>query len=167
MVDSLLVLIREAQESDLPALEWEGEFRHFRDVYHHAFEETRSGRRVMLVAEAASRIVGQLFIQLDFPPKRGSETRATAYLYSFRVRPEYRQQGIGTQLIQAAEERLVGMGYRRTVISVAVANRTARRLYERLGYRVFTQDPGQWSYIDDRGQLQQVDEPAHVLEKGL
>lgn len=119
------------------------------------------------MAEADSRIVGQLFVQLDFPPRPDSGIRPTAYLYSFRVRPEYRQQGIGTQLIQSAEERLAGMGYRRTVISVAVANRTARRLYERLGYRVFTQDPGQWSYVDDRGQLQQVDEPAHVLEKDL
>lgn len=167
MVDSLLALIREAREPDLPTLEWEGAFTHFREMYRRAFEETRTGRRIMLVAEVDARVVGQIFIQLDSPPKPGSHTRASAYLYSFRVRPEYRQQGIGTQLLQAAEERLLARGYRRTVISVAVVNETARRLYERLGYSVFTRDPGQWSYVDDRGQLQQVDEPAYVLEKYL
>ncbi len=167
MVDSLLALIRDAKESDLPALEWEGAFAHFRGLYQRAYEETRSGRRVMLVAEADSQIVGQIFIQLDSSPKPGGDGKATAYLYSFRVRPEYRHQGIGTQLIQAAEGRLLARGYRRTVISVAVNNLTARRLYERLGYRVFTQDPGQWSYLDDHGQLQHVNEPAYVLEKDL
>jgi ribosomal protein S18 acetylase RimI-like enzyme len=167
LVDSLLVLIREARESDLPGLEWEGAFSHFRGLYQRAFLETQSGRRIMLVAEADSQVVGQLFIQLDSFPKPGGDGRATAYLYSFRVRPEYRKQGIGTQLIQAAETRLQTRGYRRAVISVAVTNLTARKLYEHLGYRVYAQDPGQWSYIDDQGQLQRVDEPALVLEKEL
>ncbi len=165
MVDSLLVLIREARESDLSALEWEGAFTHFRGLYRRSFLEAQSGRRVMLVAEAASQIVGQLFVQLDFPTAPGGDGRTTAYLYSFRVRPEYRNLGIGTQLIQAAEARLQTQGYHRTVISVAVTNVTALKLYEHLGYRVFAEDPGQWSYIDDRGQLQQVNEPSYVLEK--
>ncbi len=167
MVDSLLVLIREAKESDLPALEWEGEYSHFRSLYRQAFRETRSGRRVMLLAESASGVVGQLFIQLDPKNLPGGKGKLTAYLYAFRVRPEHRNQGIGTQLIEEAESRLRDRGFRRAVISVAVTNPTARRLYERLGYHVFAQDPGQWSYTDDLGEVQRVDEPALILEKDL
>jgi len=55
----------------------------------------------------------------------------------------------------------------RVVISVATRNTAARRLYERLDYRIFSEDPGEWSYVDHLGQVREVREPAFVLEKWL
>ncbi|MGX5816653.1 GNAT family N-acetyltransferase [Chitinophaga lutea] len=58
------------------------------------------------------------------------------YLDSIGVSAERRGQGIGQQLIAAAEERARNEGHRYTGLIVSEANPQAQRLYERLGYVV-------------------------------
>ncbi len=167
MFEGLRVRIREATAEDLPALEWEGEYRHFRRLYRRTLEDARKGRGLMLLAEVDGRVVGQVFVQFDvFRPEMPRGTRV-GYLYAFRVRPEYRRRGIGTQLIHQAEQALRERGMNRAVIAVARENVGALRLYERLGYRRFAEDPGEWSYVDHKGRLRKVHEPAYLLEKPL
>ena len=73
--------------------------------------------------------------------------------------------GIGTSLLQEAEEMLLDYGFSRAVISVAQDNAPARLMYEKLGYTIFAEDPGEWSYFDDSGVLQHIIEPSFVLAK--
>ena len=162
MVETVDVVIRTGKEPDLPAMEWEGEYRRYRRLYKMAMEEAKAGRRLILVAEVDGRIIGQIIVQLN-----RADAAGTGYLYAFRVRPEWRNRGIGTRLIQVAEASLVRMGFRRALIAVARDNPGARRLYERMGYVLFAEDAGEWSFIDDRGQLQRVVEPSWLLEKPL
>ena len=82
MVDQVAPLIREAQESDLRALEWEGRYKHFRRLYRQAMREAQQGRRILLVAELEEEIVGQLFVQLESRAGRladGSTSERTAH----------------------------------------------------------------------------------------
>ena len=130
-----------------------------------AYAEALRGRRILLVAEAAGHVVGQIFVQIDSAFSAG-DGRA-AYLYALRVRPEVRNRGIGTELVREAEAMLRQRGFLRALISVAKENQAARRLYERLGYQVFGEDPGNWSFFDDQGQVQEVHEPAFLLDKQL
>lgn len=167
MVDRTRVVIREAQETDLKALEWEGRYQHYRRLYRRAMAEAKKGRRVLLVAEAGDRIVGQIFVQLSSGRAKYADGDQSGYLYAFRVRPEFRNQGIGTQLLEAAEEVLQARGFARAVIAVAKENEAALRLYEGKGYSVFAEDPGKWSYVDHEGELRRVSEPAFVMEKAL
>ncbi len=167
MAEAPVVVIRSATESDLPAMEWEGEYAHFRRLYRRALAEASHGRRRLLLAEVSQLVVGQLFVQLSGSPLASSEPGRTGYLYAFRVRPAFRNQGIGTRLVHHAEACLREKGHRRAVLSVAKENLDARRLYERLGYCVCAEDPGEWSYVDDAGNMRQVSEPAYVLEKRL
>jgi ribosomal protein S18 acetylase RimI-like enzyme len=159
------IVIRAARADDLEALEWEGEYRRYRLVYQRAFAESLRGRRVLLVAELQGQVIGQIFLQVD-SALSGASGRA-AYLYALRVRPQYRNRGIGTDLVREAEAILRERGFSRALISVAKGNDAARRLYERLGFEVFGEDAGNWSYLDDLGQLQEVHEPAYLLEKLL
>lgn len=167
MVERSKVLVREARESDLKALEWEGRYQHFRRLYRRAMAEAKRGRRILLVAEVEGRIVGQIFIQLASGRAELADGERSGYLYAFRVRPAFRGQGIGSQLLQAAEDELRVRAFERAVIAVAQDNPAALRLYESRGYVRFAEDPGEWSYIDHRGQLQRVTEPAFILEKRL
>lgn len=167
MVEGVQALIREATEEDLRALEWEGRYQHYRRLYRRAMAEAKRGRRVLLVAEADDRVVGQIFVQLSSGRGEYADGERSGYLYAFRVRPNYRNQGIGTQLLDEAEDVLRERGFSRAVIAVAKENDAARRLYENRGYSVFAEDPGKWSYIDHEGELRRVSEPAYVLEKGL
>jgi ribosomal protein S18 acetylase RimI-like enzyme len=159
------LIIRPARAEDLRALEWEGEYQRFRMVYQRAYADSLRGRRILLVAEEQGEIVGQIFMQID-SALSGGDGRA-AYLYALRVRPTHRNRGIGTELVREAEAILRTRGFARALISVAKNNDPARRLYERLGYEVFGEDPGNWSFFDDRGKQQEVHEPAYLLDKIL
>lgn len=161
------IKIREAKEYDLTALEWEGEYRRFRLIYQRAMLESRKGRQILLVAEVDNQIVGQILIQLNSVQADPKPQPYTAYLYSFRVRPGLRNKGIGSALIEKAEEKLGELTYRRALIAAAKANPGARRLYERHGYEVIMEDTGEWSFVDDLDQVHQITEPSYIMEKWL
>ena len=159
--------IRFATRDDLNALEWDGEYTHYRRLFERAIEEARRGRRILLLAEIEGQLVGQLFVQLSPRAKSSTASISSGYMYAFRVKTPYRNQGVGSQLIHEAEQNLSNRGYIRAVITVEKRNVAARRLYERAGYAVVRENSGEWSYIDHEGKLQEVREPAFVLEKWL
>lgn len=167
MVDRIAPVIREATEADLRALEWEGRFKHFRRLYRRAMEEANHGRRVLLVAEIDDQIIGQLFVQLESRAGRLADGNTSGYLYSFRVRPEHRNRGVGSALLLRAEKTLRDRGFQRAVIAVAKENEKARRMYEKHGYQFVADDPGEWSYLDHEGNLRRVSEPAEIMQKLL
>lgn len=167
MVEALGVHIREAVESDLPALEWDGEYTHFRRVYRQAMREAQRDRRLIYLAEASGEVVGQLFVHLHSIWRTSFGGAQAGYLHSFRVKPGFRSQGIGSRLLNTAEADLVQRGYTRAVISVAQTNRRAQELYRQRGFSVYTEDPGEWAYMDHRGRLKRVSEPAFVMVKTL
>jgi ribosomal protein S18 acetylase RimI-like enzyme len=159
--------IRKAAKSDLPALEWEGEYRVFRRLYKRAMNEAMKGRRILLVADMDGRLIGQIFIQLHSVPADPKRVPKTAYLYSFRVRPEYRNMGIGSSLVSKAEEALQMKAFDRVLIGVARDNHDALRLYQRLGYEMLTEDSGEWSFVDHENRVRKIVEPTYILEKYL
>jgi len=167
MTDLQTVLIRPLTEQDLSALEWEGVYRSHRTVFRRTFEEMQQGQKIMLVAVRGEEIVGQIFVQLESSEARFANGRTRGYLYSLRVRPAWQRQGIGTQLIGAGEAELHTRGFTTAVISAGKENPGALRLYQRLGYRVFAEDPGVWYFTDVNGNQQCFQEPCWVLEKSL
>ena len=167
MVDVLQFRIRPAERADLTELEWDGQYKHFRRVYQQAMQEAERGNRLLLVAEADEEIIGQIFIAFENTWKNRFRGQRTAYLHSFRVKPAYRNQGIGRSLLKRAEAEIISHGFGRSVISVAKENTDALRLYEKHGYHIFSEDAGSWSYFDDKGVLQHINEPAYVLQKEL
>jgi ribosomal protein S18 acetylase RimI-like enzyme len=160
-------IVRPLEERDLPALEWNGEFLHFRNLFRQAFEDMRIGTRLLLVIEhrPSGEIVGQIFIQWNSSDPRFADGRRRGYLYSLRVKPAFQRRGLGRRLMDAAEEILRQRGMDTASIGVEKDNRDARSLYERQGYRIIAEDPGCWSYIDHLGKRQEVSEPAWLMEK--
>lgn len=162
------IRIRQAKQRDLPALEWGGEFRHFRNVYEEAFRRTQMGNALIWLAELSHQgIIGQVFVQLKSDHSELADGFSRAYIYSFRVRGPYRGQGLGTRLLLHTENDLMTRGFQWATLNVGQTNPDARRLYERHGYRVVSEDAGIWSYFDDKGILQNVEEPAWRMIKCL
>jgi ribosomal protein S18 acetylase RimI-like enzyme len=161
------VTIRPIQEADLAALEWDGLYRHYRRVFQQTFQETRQGKRLMLAALNANEIIGQVFVQLKGSDSSLVDGKQRGYLYALRVKADWQRRGVGRQLITAGEAELARRRYRMAVIAAAKTNLAARRLYERLGYAVFAEDPGLWYYTDADGKQQRIEEPAWLLEKQL
>ncbi len=162
------VFIRPAVESDLPALEWNGEYTHFRNLYREVYSSARRGDALLWVAEIyPTGIIGQLFVQLNSSRKELANGFDCAYLYGFRIQPQYRNLGIGSAMLGFVEADLQDRHYRWACLNVNRENHGARRFYERYGYRIVTLEAGIWSYMDDKGKLRQVHEPAWRMAKDL
>lgn len=166
MIESLI--IRHATRDDLPSLEWDGQFTHFRHLFAQAFHRAEEGEAVLWVAELPpTGLIGQLFVQLESHQTELADGSSRAYIYSFRVQQPYRGAGIGSLLMHTAETDLRKRGYHRITLNVGRDNPDARRLYMRFGYIVVADEPGRWSYLDHTGHRRHVNEPSWRMEKEL
>ncbi|MEP7293265.1 MAG: GNAT family N-acetyltransferase [Chloroflexota bacterium] len=161
------VTLRLATYDDLPRLEWYGQYTHFRALFRRTYQEQLQHRRLMLVADCNDFPIGNLFVQLRGGEQRQTDGRRRAYFYSLRVMEMFQGHGIGTSLIYEAEQLAAEQHFQWATIAAATDNPRARRLYERLGYNVFAQDDGKWSYRDHENRVRYVHEPCWVLEKRI
>lgn len=162
------IRFRYIEPADLPALEWDGEFIHFRRLYADIYKRVERGDGLMWAAEIPGKgIIGQLFISLSSNRPELSDGWQRAYIYGFRIRPSYRSRGIGSDMMRVVEADLLARGYKTVTLNVAQNNPGALRLYERLGYKVVGYEPGEWSYLDHLGKRRDVKEPAWRMEKKL
>jgi ribosomal protein S18 acetylase RimI-like enzyme len=160
--------VRHARSTDLPAMEWDGELTHYRRLFAEVFKYTQQGLGLMWVAELPTvGIIAQLFVHLNSQRLELADGAERAYIYGFRVKAAYRSRGLGTLMMTLVEEDLVSRGFTWVALNVGRDNPDALRLYERLGYEVIGPDPGRWSYLDDKGVMQTVHEPAWRMQKRL
>jgi ribosomal protein S18 acetylase RimI-like enzyme len=124
------VRMRTCRAEDLPDLEWFGMYRHHREIFGEAFARHLRGENIMLVGELHQYPIGQAWIDLT---KRRSE--GVGYIWAVRVFPFLRGLGLGSRLMQFAEQVLRERSIFTAEVGVEKDNPDARRLYERLGYR--------------------------------
>jgi len=168
MPDGVCIRIREAREIDLPGMEWDGEFAHFRRLYKQHFQNSRSGNTLIWVAENEEKeIVGQVFLSLLSSQSELADGIHRAYLFSFRLKSAYRNHGLGGYMLEFVEKYLVQRGFDTLRINVARDNDLAKQMYEKHGYRVVGSEEGGWRYEDQFGQWQTVHEPAWRMLKKL
>ena len=162
------VFIRQAEKDDLVSLEWNGEYTHFRRLYADTYMMVEQGKAVIWIAEIdGSGLIGQCFVSLKGNRPELADGIIRAYVYGFRVQPHFRNQGIGTRIMHTIEDDLRKRGFRQVTLNVGKDNHDASRFYDRLGYIVDGEDPGQWSYIDDKGKRRDMHEPAWRMVKEL
>lgn len=161
-------LIRSIQETDLKKLEWGKMYRPYRKLMRKSFEDHLMGKKVYLVARVNGKITGQIIIDwriLKDLDKSDGKTRV--YLYSLRVFPAFRNQGLGTTMISFCENFLQNKGFKFATIACEKKNPRAAKLYQRLGYKIFKEDNSEWKFEDHKGVIRKVNEPEWVLEKAL
>jgi len=167
-VDLDEMIIRQVKKTDLPALEWEGEYQHYRPMFADLYRQTRVGRTLMWVIETPqSEIIGQAFVLLKSSERDAADGRDRAYVFAFRIKPQWRNKGIGKYLMDFIETDLRQRGFKTITLNVAKDNHDALRLYHRLGYQVMGPRAGRWSYRDHLGEVHHVNEPAWRMMKEL
>ncbi len=170
------IKFRVAEESDLPLLEWHGEFTHFRNLFRLTYEGQVRGERLMLLADVNGFPVGQVFLLFNqgtvlfqnvLRRKNNAPRQQRGYIYAFRVMSHLQGLGIGTRLMYESEAILMDQGCTWATISVAKDNPRAKKLYEHLKYQAYLEDEGRWNYVDHTGKVIQVHEPCWMMEKKL
>ena len=160
--ETLAVTIRVCAEADLPALEWDGMFEDHREIILEAFVRQQQRSNIMLVAESDSHIVGQVWIDLTKLASRG-----TGFLWAWRVHPEARSRGIGTELIGAAEAWLASNAFESGALGVEKENLRGLRLCRRLGYEVAGELLERYTYATPGGSSHDVTVDQWLLQKRL
>lgn len=132
--------IRRASAGDLPALARAfGQHHYFADRVRRQEAE----RGVLLLAWLRGVPVGDLYVWWERPeePEIAERLPDVPLLNHLEVGPPYRNKGIGTRILLAAETLLIHRGHERVALGVEPSNEDAIRLYERLGY-------ARWPYPD-------------------
>ena len=131
-------------------------------VHEQRFAAQESGEGVYLFVWLGDAPVGHAYLswtgQAEHPEVRDVGVAAA-----------HRRKGLGTLLMDAAEERARAQGARRLGLAVALENHGARGFYERLGYADADKEPFTISYEawGDRGVPRQVTERCVYLRKEL
>lgn len=90
-------------------------------------------------AVSEGEVCGFLCLFMPDKPRNGFIHARTGVILNFGVDESYRRRGIGTQLILYAEEYLLSKGIDAMELDVFMFNEKARKLYEKMGYKVTEQ----------------------------
>lgn len=162
------IRVRHLEITDLPALEWDGQYSHFRRIFRETYHSMQRGLAVMWVADdVEAGIIGQVFVQLNSARPELADGWQRAYIFGFRIKEAFRNRGLGAHMLAVVEDDLRRRGFYFVTLNVGKDNPAARRFYERHGYRCVADEPGCWSYLDDADQIHEVHEPAWRMEKRL
>jgi GNAT superfamily N-acetyltransferase len=162
------IAIRHAEEYDLVGMEWEGEYSHYRQLYRDIYVSSLRGDAIIWLADLLDHgIIGQIFAQLRSTRSDYADGHTRAYLFGFRVRFLYQNNGVGNLLLTTAESELIKRGFRSAVLNVSKSNHHALEYYLKSGYIVEGDDPGKWSYMDQFGNHKEVNDPSWKLQKQL
>ena len=158
-------VFRDIRVTDLPELEWFGEYSHFRRLEESNYRDVKMGLKRWLIAEVNGFPIGHIKINLHVSDQERGNPRG--YLFALRIIKPFQGLGIGSHLIKIAEALLRADGYRFVSIAVGMDNPRARRLYEKLGYQVYREELGRWSYTDPAGITHDVQEPEFLMDKPI
>ena len=124
-------MLRDATPADFDML-WRIDQECFVEGISYSKEELRHymrrPRAFTIVEENEGRIAG--FIVAE------SSARGSGHIITIDVLPAFRRSGLGSRLLDAAEERLLGSGCHGVLLEVAVDNAAAIHFYTRHGYSV-------------------------------
>ena len=98
------------------------------------FQNIASGNAAFWALDHNGELIGELYVFLDFDDKDFADRTDRAYLCAFRVKEEYRGQGLGSRLMEKAIAELKENGFRSASIGVAADEPQNIKLYHRMGF---------------------------------
>ncbi|MFG1946791.1 GNAT family N-acetyltransferase [Nonomuraea sp. NPDC048826] len=134
-------------------------------------DRQRERHGVLLVAWHGFDPIGDVYLWLDQAeePELRERLPGVPLLTHLEVAPAYRNRRIGTRLMDAAEERLRGLGHDRVALGVDPRNDRVWPLYRRLGYEEWPHPPVPTTrriYLPG-GRVEQVPDVCRILVKDL
>ncbi len=137
-------------------------------IHKDHFARQLLGIATYLIAWRADEPLGSVVVQWNgcIGPNAKKAYPQVVELNHLQVRDNFRGHGVGSELINAAEELACRPGNCQMGVSVADNNHDARRLYLRLGYRpsgVF--DVSEYDWVSEDGQVHRAVERNQLLVK--
>ena len=159
-IDGRVFRIRQARQDDLDHILWGNE--HLRANRQAFLDRQARGDEIILLPTLDDQPIGHLAVDLVRLRAEGG-----VYLYWFHVLDPFARKGIGTAVVKRAEQIAVETGRHFSEIAVGKTNDAARRLYERLGYRLLGDRIDRWIADQPDGSQVEVVDDNWVLRKPL
>ena len=162
------IQIRLMRESDLPAMEWGGEFACYRRVFREILRAQERGiSKAFLAFTESGEVVGQVFLTRKFPNPDYSPNDPYLFLTSFRVKPAFQGRGLGGRLLRrcvvsAWEEKIPAL-----LLNCSLSNKSAYRFYLHHGFQLVREMVCRWSFVDQYGEVHNECEAAYLLRKDV
>ena len=152
--------VRDLELADLPSCAWSGPATHLAAIAR-ALDRARLGEVEYLAACPPSGLPVGLG-GIDYAKTSGAGT-----IWMLAVHPALQSCGIGTVLIQAAEQRIRARGLHRAELGVEDVNPRARALYERLCYAAYGSEPDSWDQQAVDGTISRYETTLTLMRKEL
>lgn len=121
--------IRNFTPQDFPAVEEilkeAGSYDQVWDQERHWVDKSQEDSKTILVAEVEKEIVGCVLVIKE---------RWTTFVFRLAVKKQYRNQGVGSALLEAGEKVLKNYGADEVAIFVAATDEDLQEFYSRRGY---------------------------------
>ena len=156
----LPLTVRDLTAADLPSCAWSGGPMHIAAI---AAALDRAGRgEVEFLAACPPSGLPVALGGIDYTKIPGA-----GVLWMLAVHGALQSCGIGTVLIEAAEQRIRARGLGRAELSVEECNPRARALYERLGYVAYGSAPESWDEDGPDGSVVRYETVCTLMRKEL
>ncbi|MBP9822332.1 MAG: GNAT family N-acetyltransferase [Candidatus Pacebacteria bacterium] len=99
----------------------------------HLLSQIKEQGGKLFVAEVDQKVVGFVVVRIDTEESPCVDKKKVAYIPDLSVMGDYRNKGIGAELLKKAEGFAVGEGFSDIYLDVSVGNQ-AISLYKRSGY---------------------------------
>jgi len=157
---ALPLTVRDLTAADLPACRWSGGRTHLASIAGELDRAARSEAEYLAVCPPSGLPVALGGIDYVKIPGAG-------LLWQLAVHEALQSCGIGTILIQAAEQRIRSRGLRWAELGVEECNPRARALYERLGYVAYGSAPESWDEDAPDGSVVRYQTVCTLMRKEL
>ncbi|MEV4222148.1 GNAT family N-acetyltransferase [Nonomuraea sp. NPDC049725] len=154
------VTVRDLIPRDLPACAWSGSAGHLRLVERELARAAKGEVDYLAVCTPVDLPVA--IGGVDYRLREGAGT-----LWQLAVLPALQSRGLGTLLIQAAEQRIGERRLCRAELAVEEDNPRARALYERLGYVAYGRKPEAWDEEAPDGSVHRHETTCVLMRKDL
>ena len=126
-------MIRTASAEEMLKLWGYDEIEHASSTARFFYENLSSGNALFWTIEHEGELIGELYVFFAIEEDKDfADGITTAYLCAFRVRKEYRGQGLGSQMMETALADLKSRGFQRATIGAD--DERNRKLYDRMGF---------------------------------
>ena len=96
------------------------------------YRNISSGNAVFWTVDNDGELIGELYAFLNLDNMEFANGITTAYLCAFRIKKEFRGQGLGTSLMKAALSDLKIRGFR--YVTIGVSDEKNKKLYHKYGF---------------------------------
>ncbi len=163
--------IKKATKKDLTILDKELSIKAIPWFHEEKLKEQEKGKSIWLIAWENNHPIGHIQVRFDGSKikKVKSNLKNCPHIESLGVKENYRKKGVGTKLMDYAENLVKKKGYKKVGLAVEKDNIFLEKLYSKRGYKNWGKEfvTDSWNVLNKKENKQKVNEKCNYFIKEI